>query len=438
MRRPPGPRGPWWVGDVTAYEADSIGWLTRTRAEYGDVVRMSNDVVVVHDPQFAHQVLAGTNDAYLHDTADVGGKRGQDRAAAGVGEQMSVRRDVFHTFADHLTRVHQARFVSSLEHELATYAGSPQGVVTTLRRISGRALVDFCFGGGRASPERLAAIAEATSAMSDDLLAAMNKRENRSRWLPKPAASRARVTSERLRALVAAEARARAPETPPEQPNDVLDALLLERDRDIDGALDAIHLIMIAAQAVPGTAMAWLLLRLAEHRDVAEGIAAEAASTELASAHQTATFPFTRAAVKETLRLHPPQWLLIRTARRATKLGEYDLARGTDVLVSPYLLHRDDRWWTKAGQFEPERWLLKTPPHAPRAYVPFGAGPRFCPGAMLGTTQLVTFAALMARDYQLDLPPLSEVEPKPDALLTPEGLTGSWRPRSGSSPSRSR
>ena len=58
-----------------------------------------------------------------------------------------------------------------------------------------------------------------------------------------------------------------------------------------------------------------------------------------------------------------------------------------------------------------------------------GAGPRFCPGALLGTVQLVTFAALMARDYVLDLPRLDQVEPRPDALLTPAGLTGAWRRR---------
>lgn len=427
MRRPPGPRGRWLVGDVTAYEADSIGWLTRTRAEYGDVVRMSNDVVVVHDPRLAHQVLAGTNDAYLHDTADVGGKRGLAGAAAGVGGQMSVRRNVFHTFADHLTRVHHERFVRSLEAEIAARAGERLDVVATLRRISGRALVDFCFGGGRTSPDDLEAITVATGAMSDDLLTAMNKREARVRWLPKPAADKAGDTAERLRALVAQQVRERG--APPERPNDVLDALLLDSDGDLEDILAAIHLIMIASQAVPGTAMAWLLLRLAEHRDVASRLRAEATRAELANAYQATTFGYARATVKESLRLHPPQWLLVRTARRATTLGEYDVARGTNVLVSPYLMHRDDRWWTKAGEFEPDRWLLATPPHAPRAYLPFGAGPRFCPGAMLGTVQLVTFAALLARDYELELPRLDEVEVRPEALLTPASLHGSWRHR---------
>jgi unspecific monooxygenase len=422
------------VGDVSAYEADSIGWLTRTRAEYGDVVRMSNDVVVVHDPQLAHQVLAGTNNAYLHDTSDDAGKRGQERAAASVGQEMSTRRGVFHTFADHLTRVHHERFVGSLEAEVARRAGQPLDVVATLRRISGRALVDFCFGGGRTAPDRLAAIADATSAMADDLLAAMNQREARVRWLPKPVASRARDTSERLRTLVAGEIRSRLAGSEPERPDDVLDALLRGRESDdVEGMLAAIHLVMIASQAVPGTAMAWLLLRLAEHRDVAERIAAEAATTGLASAHEATTFPFARAAVKESLRLHPPQWLLIRMARHANRIGEYDIGRGTEVLVSPYTLHRDERWWTKAEAFDPDRWLGTSPPHAPRAYLPFGAGPRFCPGAMLGTVQLVAFAALMARDYELELPPLEEVRVRPEALLTPGDLQGAWHRRGASS-----
>lgn len=133
------------------------------------------------------------------------------------------------------------------------------------------------------------------------------------------------------------------------------------------------------------------------------------------------------AVVKETLRLHPPQWLLARTAMQATQLGGFDVAPETTVLTCPYLLHRDERWWERLEEFAPERWLSTTRPHAPRAYLPFGAGPRFCPGSLLGSVQLVTLAALVARDYRLELPRLADVETAADSLLTPARLTGTWR-----------
>src|SRR5918997_3150657 len=68
-RRIPGPRGRWLVGDLAAYESDRIGWLSRSRDEYGDLVRLAPHAVAVHDAEAAYEVLAGTNRDFLLDNA---------------------------------------------------------------------------------------------------------------------------------------------------------------------------------------------------------------------------------------------------------------------------------------------------------------------------------------------------------------------------------
>jgi cytochrome P450 len=102
----------------------------------------------------------------------------------------------------------------------------------------------------------------------------------------------------------------------------------------------------------------------------------------------------------------------------------------TAVLFSPYLLHHDPRWWDRPDHFDPQRWLDTRPPHAPYAYLPFGAGPRVCLGLHLGQLLLVRTAAHIATAFDLHLirqPPA--VPPKLATLLAPTGLTCALTPR---------
>lgn len=90
------------------------------------------------------------------------------------------------------------------------------------------------------------------------------------------------------------------------------------------------------------------------------------------------------------------------------------------------------RWWSDPDRFDPDRWLGRDQPHGRHAYLPFGAGPRVCPGSLLATVQLTVLTTLLARDYDLDLPPLASVRPSTDGLMLPAGLTGTWRARARS------
>jgi len=68
------------------------------------------------------------------------------------------------------------------------------------------------------------------------------------------------------------------------------------------------------------------------------------------------------------------------------------VAAGTTVLVSPYLLHRDEGAWSQPQEYLPQRWLPHLSGGKPgaymglfsglgpnKAYLPFGAGPRLPP-----------------------------------------------------------
>lgn len=119
----------------------------------------------------------------------------------------------------------------------------------------------------------------------------------------------------------------------------------------------------------------------------------------------------------------------------------YHIPKGTTVLVSPFLLHRDPRWWggaADAAVFRPQRWLelAAASPSSPSgplwpaalrdlgpngAYVPFGAGPRVCIGTGFAMLEAVLVLASLLSRYELTPPPAETGAPpfpRPAAVLT--------------------
>ncbi|HEX2265142.1 MAG TPA: cytochrome P450 [Solirubrobacterales bacterium] len=82
------------------------------------------------------------------------------------------------------------------------------------------------------------------------------------------------------------------------------------------------------------------------------------------------------AVVKETLRLRPPVPVVVRTLLEPMRLGGYDLPAGTTVAPCIHLIHRDERHYSEAHRFLPERFVGKQP--GTYTWIPFGGGVRRC------------------------------------------------------------
>jgi unspecific monooxygenase len=422
----PGPRGKPFVGDIVAYQADRIGWLTTSRDRYGDVVRLAPKIIVVSDAELAHQVLAATDGRYTVD-ATLRSGAGERRALEEyLTNWMRVRREVWKSLADRLNQLHVTRFAAHLSAELGGRAGDQGDVLATVRRLLGRAIVDFCVG---AEPDRAAldTVYGAADELFQTALQALVGGEGRARWTRRPAARAAVEANNRLLELLGRLVAERQRRPRRSEPDDLLDALLDRSEQTpVRETVSVLRTILFASHGVPGTAAAWIALLLAEHPAAAATIAQEAAGMTPAGTGVTDALPYTTAVVREALRLYPPQWLLTRTASLPTEIGGYRVPAGTEVLMCPYLMHRDPRWWEHPERFDPSRWLQREQPHARHAYLPFGAGPRVCPGAHLAMAHLTMLTALLARDYRLRLPRLADVPVSSEGLLAPEGLSGGW------------
>lgn len=145
---------------------------------------------------------------------------------------------------------------------------------------------------------------------------------------------------------------------------------------------------------VAGVALCWLLVLSAQN----PALVAPPAGVEPGR--------WARATANEVLRLRPPIWAIVRHAISDVALGPYRVRAGATVLVSTKLLHSDPRFWRlDPAQFLPSRWLAAEPAHDRNAYLPYGAGPRFCLGAQLAQAVLEEAArALVGSEIRLQPP----------------------------------
>jgi cytochrome P450 len=127
---------------------------------------------------------------------------------------------------------------------------------------------------------------------------------------------------------------------------------------------------------------------------------------------------YVRAVLSESIRLRPPAWAIGRRAVREHLAGEFALPPGSVVVVSPWLLHHDPRWWSHPDEFRPERWL--EPHDRPRfAFAPFGGGPRVCIGEAFAWMEGTLLLATIASRWRLRLVPDHGVEPQAVVTLRP-------------------
>ncbi|MGW3359740.1 cytochrome P450 [Streptomyces bungoensis] len=168
--------------------------------------------------------------------------------------------------------------------------------------------------------------------------------------------------------------------------------------------------LLLAGHETTASTLGWTLLMLARHPHVRDLVREEArgvlAGGRLPDAEDLHKLTYTTQVVQEAMRLYPPVWILPRVAQGPDQVGGFDVPAKADVLVCPYTLHRHPDLWDDPERFDPGRFDPARVAHRHRyAYIPFGAGPRFCVGSNLGMMEAVFVTALVSRDLDLAVVP---------------------------------
>jgi cytochrome P450 len=417
--QPPGPRGRWLVGNSYDYDQDRIGFLRRCQAEYGDIYSFSNSTIVVCDPDMIHELLNQSNDVFLAEFPLFANAADSARLIAEIDGWMRSRKVGWQAMTRAVTRAHGHRLVSVFDEALRSTQGREFDVMSAMRGYSSHAVADFLFGPGAED------VVTAADERSELAVSFMSSNLTFPKWLPLPRIRRALRAEDSVIAAIEAHVHDRQA-NPHSTPEDMLDLLLGDEEQGL-AEIEVINILgasLLASFGSPGTALAWMIREMARDSRVL-GLLREEATRVLAetgSLTDDTRLPYSKAFVREILRLYPPVWLMGRTARREYRLANVALAAGQTAMFCPYLLHRDPRWWPEPDRLLPERWLERATPGSRRAYIPFGAGPRICLGLHLGLYQLTTAASHLAACYLIESPNAAEVQPYAHAILVPRDL----------------
>jgi cytochrome P450 len=192
-------------------------------------------------------------------------------------------------------------------------------------------------------------------------------------------------------------------------PRDLLDLLVTARDPDAgkefrpDQLRDQVATMLLAGHETTAVSLCWALYLLALAPQVQERVYEEARGADLERGSTLEALSFTRAVIEETLRLYPPAYVIVRTAKRRDEFAGLRVQRGDLIVVAPWLLHRHRRRWEEPDAFRPERFLPGAPPVDRYSYLPFGVGPRVCIGAHFALTEATLALASLVRSFRIEL-----------------------------------
>ncbi len=214
-----------------------------------------------------------------------------------------------------------------------------------------------------------------------------------------------------------AQARARIDADPSlrEHPRNLIEAMVSARDREGSGVSDAdvagnVLTTLLAGEDTTAHTLAWMIELLWRHpqaldraRDEVRSALGEARVP--ATLEQAQSLDWLEACANETMRLKPVAPQLPLQAVKDTVLAGIEVPRGTIVIALLRSASTDPRHIERADAFEPARWIAGEDVHnasTKRVSMPFGAGPRMCPGRYLALLEMRMAMAVLLAGFEIE------------------------------------
>ncbi|HXM36088.1 MAG TPA: cytochrome P450 [Pyrinomonadaceae bacterium] len=212
---------------------------------------------------------------------------------------------------------------------------------------------------------------------------------------------------------------------------DLLSMLLLAQDLEGDGGgmtdeqlRDEAMTIFLAGHETTANALTWTWYLLSQNPEAETALHNEldaVLGSRLPEFADVARLRYTEMVLAESMRLYPPAWAIGRMSLADCEIGGYFVPKGSLVLMSQYVMHRDQRYFPDPLRFDPERWTEERRGSRPQfSYFPFGGGPRRCIGESFAWMEGVLLLATLAQQWQMRLAPNQVVALRPVITLRPK------------------
>ena len=430
---PPGPRTRVPGGDLLAFRRDPLGTLESLARRHGDVAGMRfgpRRVTLLSDPERVREVLVTRHREFIKSYA-------LQRARVLLGGGLLTSEEPLHLRQRRLAQpaFHRER-IAAYAADMTAYAarmaeeewrdGAEVDVAREMNRLTLAIAGKTLFGA------EVAGEAEEIARALTDALGLYKRLTNPLGplldRLPTPGTLRMRRARARLDATIyriIAERRRTG-----EDRGDLLSMLLLAQDTEGDGGgmsdlqlRDEALTIFLAGHETTANALAWTWHLLAGNPQAEAALHAEldrVLAGRLPTVDDLPALPYTRAVLAESMRVMPPAYVVGRQPLRDMEIGGFRVEEGSIVLMSPWVIQRDPRWWPDPLRFDPARWTPEMEAALPKfAYFPFGGGPRKCIGEGFAWTEEILVLATLAARWRVRPVPGHPVEPEPMITLRP-------------------
>lgn len=435
LRVPPGPPKAAALRWLMEMGRDRLRMMRSAAAMYGDAVKLPvgpKELYFFNHPDHAKHVLSDNSANYHKGIGLVHARRALgDGLLTSEGELWRKQRKVIQPTFQSKRIAAQAGVIAEEAAKLvdrlrARVGGEPIDVVHEMTGLTlgvlGRTLLDTDLGA-------FSSIGDNFAAVQDQAMFELATLSAVPTWLPLPRQLRFRQARAELQVIVdqlVAERAARSTDR-----DDVLSRLILSAREEVDPRVgqqrlrDELVTLLLAGHETTASTLGWSLYLIDRHPEVRERLhqeAVEVLGDRLPVHDDLRRLRYTAMVVDEVMRLFPPVWILPRKALADDEVGGYHVPAGADVLICPFTLHRNPRFWESPDTFDPDRFDPDVMTDRPRyAYIPFGAGPRFCVGNNLGMMEAAFVISMLVRDLRLAKVPDYEVVPEPMLSLRVRG-----------------
>ena len=438
-RRPPGPPPRFLIGNFPLFSSDPLAVFTRWAREFGDIFYYRAGwihVYFLNHPDLIESVLVSQSQNFAKDKVIQNSRwfLGEGLLTSEGPEWRRQRRLCQPAFHRERHASYGQTMAAYAEEMLATWQDQEiRDIHQEMMQLTMRIVAKVLFS---------VEVKEDTESVAGALNVLMRHTSGGRmilppvlRHLPLPALIRVKQAARELDEIVNRIIRRRRASG--EDTGDLLSMLIAARDEDGSGMndrqlRDEIMTFLLAGHETTAVCLSWTWYLLSQHREVEHKLRQEL--NEILGGRSPRLedlprLPYTDKVVRESMRLYPPAWSLARTAAKAMEIGGYHVPAGANLVMSPWSMHRDPRFYNNPAQFDPDRWSPATTQHLPRfAYFPFGGGPRLCIGASFAMMEANLLLAAIAQRFQLRMVSGHPVVPLPSITLRPQhGMRMSMR-----------
>ncbi len=442
---PPGPKTFLPFGILRQFRNDAPRFLLRAREQFGDVAyaRLGlQDVYLINHPEYVKDILVTNQGNFTKSRVLQRAKRmlGEGLLTAEGARHLKQRRMIQPAFhRDRLKSYGESMSDWGVRIRDRWQPGQTVDMAQEMMRLTLAIVGQTLFSAN--VEEDAKEIGIALEAILDLFNLVMLPFSEILEKLPLPFVKRfqrARETLDRIIYRMIDERRASG-----EDKGDLLSMLLMARDQEdlASGGMsdeqvrDEAMTLFLAGHETTANALTWTWYLLSQNPQIAARMHAEIDDVlqdgRVPGFDDLPQLKYVEMVLAEGMRLYPPPWGVGRKAIGPHRIGEYTAEPGSIMLMSPYVMHRDPRYYVDPERFDPDRWLPEIAAQRPKfAYFPFGGGARLCIGERFAWMEGILLLAILGHKWNPQLVPGHRVEHKAMITLRPKyGMQMVLQPR---------